>query len=168
MPSQPAAKVIPMAAARPRPLEPDEERLWRALNKIMIGLPRALDEDLVKETGLSLNAYAVLMSLSEAEDRDMRMAELAAATTLSPSRVSRLVGELQAQGLVVKRPCPDDRRGNVTHLTARGMAKLKSAYPHHLASARRRVMDRVDGRLTRELAEVLVDLADGLRRPSPS
>jgi DNA-binding MarR family transcriptional regulator len=136
--------------------------MWRALNRIMIALPRALDEDLVKQTGLTLNAYAVLVNLSEAEDQEMRMAELAAATTLSPSRVSRLVDELQGQGLVVKRTCHDDRRGHVTHLTGKGMAKLKSAYPHHLASARSRVMDLVNGRLTRELTEVLVDLADGL------
>lgn len=154
-----------MATARPRPLRPDEERLWRALNRIMIALPRALDEDLVKETGLSLNAYAMLMNLSEAEDHEMRMAELAAAITLSPSRVTRLVVELQGQGLVTKRPCPDDRRGNVTRLTANGMAKLREAYPHHLASARRRVVDRLDGQLTRQLAEVLADIADDLRPP---
>jgi DNA-binding MarR family transcriptional regulator len=105
------------------------------------------------------------MNLSEAEDHEMRMTELAAASTLSPSRVTRLVDELRGQGLVVKRPCANDRRGNVTRLTAKGMAKLKAAYPHHLASARRRVMVRVDGRLTRELAAVLVELADDLRPP---
>src|SRR5450759_2208477 len=102
--------------------------MWRALNRILISLPRALDEDLVRETGLSLNAYAVLMSLSEAEDHELRMSELAAATTLSPSRVTRLVDELRDRGLVVKRPCADDRRGNVTGLTDDGMARLEAAY----------------------------------------
>jgi DNA-binding MarR family transcriptional regulator len=154
-----------MAAARPRPLGPDEEQLWRALSRILISLPRALDEDLVRETGLSLNAYAVLMSLSEAEDHELRMSELAAATTLSPSRVTRLVDELRDRGLVVKRPCADDRRGNVTGLTDDGMARLEAAYPYHLASARRRVMDRIDAQLTGQLAGVLVDVADRLARP---
>jgi DNA-binding MarR family transcriptional regulator len=154
-----------MPTARPRPLGPDEERLWRALNRILIALPRALDDDLVRETGLSLNAYAVLMNLSEAEDHTMRMAELAEAITLSPSRVTRLVDELSRQGLVVKRPSTDDRRGNLTCLTDQGMAKLKAAYPHHLASARRWVIDRLDGHTTGQLAKALIDLAEGLRPP---
>jgi len=141
--------------------------MWRALNRILISLPRALDDDLVRETGLTLNAYAVLMSLSEAEDQEMRMLELASATTLSPSRVSRLMDELRGRGLVAKRPCADDRRGNIAGLTEEGLARLEAAYPAHLASARRRVMDQIRPASMPRLAEALRDIAAGLDQPTP-
>src|SRR6266849_3248960 len=98
---------------KPAPLDPDEELVWRALNRIMVALPRALDEDLVRETGLSLNAYAALMNLSEAENQEMRMADLAAAIALSASRITRLVDELQERKFVTKRRSGDDGRGNI-------------------------------------------------------
>ena len=147
---------------KPASLDPDEEVVWRALNRIMVALPRALDEDLIRETGLSLNAYATLMTLSEAEDQEMRMAGLAAATALSASRITRLVEELQERGMVVKRKSCDDGRGYVAKLTAEGLRRLKAAYPHHLRSARNRVMDRLDSTLAKGLGKVLNQVADEL------
>jgi DNA-binding MarR family transcriptional regulator len=147
---------------KPAPLDPDEELVWRALNRIMVALPRALDEDLVRETGLSLNAYATLMNLSEAENQEMRMADLAAATALSASRITRLVDELQERNMVTKRKSGDDGRGNVARLTPEGLKRLKAAYPHHLKSARTRVMDLLDPALSKRLGKALGQVADGL------
>lgn len=145
-----------------RPLDPDEEMLWRALNRIMVALPRVLEDDLVHSTGLSLNEYAALMNLSEAEKQELRMADLAAATALSASRITRLVDELQSRGLVVKRRCTEDARGNVARLTDEGLRRLKAAHPDHLRSARNRVVDYVDPALTRRMAEVLRQVAENL------
>jgi len=147
---------------KPVPLDSDEELVWRALNRIMVALPRALDEDLVRETGLSLNAYATLMSLSEADNQELRMAELAAATALSASRITRLVDELQDRNLVTKRRCDADARGNIARLTPEGLKRLKAAYPHHLRSARDRVMDQLDPALCRRLGKVLTQVAEEL------
>jgi len=146
----------------PRPLNPDEELLWRALNRIMAALPRVLEEDLLRSTGLSLHEYAALMNLSEAENQELRMADLASATGLSASRITRLVDGLQSRNLVVKRRCTDDARGNVARLTPAGMERLKAAYPDHLRSARSRFMDHVDPALTRRTAEVLGRVAESL------
>jgi DNA-binding MarR family transcriptional regulator len=84
------------------PLSPEEEALWRALMRIIKTLPRQLESDLIQGTGLSAIEYTTIMHLSEAPDRELRMNDLASATGFSPSRMTRLVDELQSRSLVTK------------------------------------------------------------------
>ncbi|WP_406273933.1 MarR family transcriptional regulator [Actinacidiphila glaucinigra] len=79
------------------PLDSDEERFWRALMRV-VALPKALDDDLLKATGLTLSEYTVLMHLSEADGGELRVGDLASSTALSLSRISRVVNSLQARG----------------------------------------------------------------------
>jgi DNA-binding MarR family transcriptional regulator len=126
------------------PLSPAEEDVWRALMRIVKALPRHLDSDLIRGTGLTASEYTTIMHLSEAPNRELRMNDLAAATGLSPSRMTRLVDDLQSRSLVTKVASSTDARGNVARLTARGMAKLKAAWPVHVASVRARFFDHMD------------------------
>jgi len=144
------------------PLDVEEERLWRALQRVTIALPRVLEDDLLRSTGLSLTEYAVLMNLSEANDHELRMTELATATALSASRITRVVDQLQSRGLVHKRKCEDDGRSNIASITDEGFSRLEAAYPNHLASARRHVISHLDPRTTKRLADVLVKVAEQL------
>ncbi|MFD8719041.1 MarR family winged helix-turn-helix transcriptional regulator [Streptomyces sp. NPDC059629] len=128
------------------PLTSQEERFWRALLRVIVALPRSLDDDLLRSTGLTLTEYVVLMNLSEAENQELRMTDLASATALSASRITRVVDALQSRGQVVKRRYEGDARGNVATLTPEGLKRLQDAYPVHLASARKRVIDLLDGR----------------------
>nr|WSY49088.1 MarR family winged helix-turn-helix transcriptional regulator [Streptomyces sp. NBC_00886] len=144
------------------PLSGAEERLWRSLQRLLVALPRALDEDLLRSTGLSLTQYIVLAHLSEADDDRLRMTDLATATALSASRITRLVETLRIRGLVVKRRHATDARGSVAVLTEAGRQRLLGAYPAHLASARRRVMDQLDPALVHRLAEELQAVAGPL------
>ncbi|WP_217562317.1 MarR family winged helix-turn-helix transcriptional regulator [Streptomyces sp. GbtcB6] len=128
------------------PLTAQEERFWRALMRVIVALPRSLDDDLLRSTGLTLTEYVVLMNLSEAENQELRMTDLASATALSASRITRVVDALQSRGQVVKRRYEGDARGNVATLTPEGLKRLRDAYPVHLASARKRVVDLLDGR----------------------
>jgi DNA-binding MarR family transcriptional regulator len=126
------------------PLTPAEEQFWRALMHIVVALPRHLHSDMVRTTGLTANEYTTLMCLSEAPKRELRMAALAGSAGLSASRMTRLVDDLQTRGFVAKRVSADDGRGNIVRLSPAGLAKLRSAWPDHLASARARVLDHVD------------------------
>jgi DNA-binding MarR family transcriptional regulator len=120
--------------ARVEPLSSSEEMMWRALMRIVKTLPRHLDSDLVRSVGLTASEYTMLMHLSEASNRELRMADLAEATGLSASRTTRLVGDLQSRGLVTKRGSSADGRSNIARLAPRKrMAKLKSAWPVHLS-----------------------------------
>ncbi|MFJ5226208.1 MarR family winged helix-turn-helix transcriptional regulator [Streptomyces sp. NPDC088400] len=125
-------------------------------------LPRALDEDLLRSTGLSLTQYTVLMCLSEIPHNSMRMTELASATALSASRVTRVVESMQARGLLSKRRHSTDARGNVVTITEAGRDRLRTAYPTHLASARARVLDYLDRTTVGDIAVQLQAVAEPL------
>ena len=144
------------------PLSPDEEVLWRALIRVMVTLPRALDHDLLHSAGLALHEYVVLLNLSEAADREMRMTELADAVALSPSRITRLVDDLRVRGLVTKFRSVTDGRGNVARLTDKGFARLEAAYPDHLVSVRNRVFDHLSPAVVKRLGPEFVRVAADL------
>lgn len=146
------------------PLTATEEALWRALVRIVLSLPRRLDSDLIRSAGITANEYTTLMCLSEAPGRELRMADLANATALSASRMTRLVDDLQSRGLVTKRASSEDGRGNVAKLTPAGYAKLKSAWPIHLASVRERVFDNVDPATVKKTAQALCAVARQLEQ----
>src|SRR5476651_2610249 len=115
-------KIVGVPAVEP--LTPDEDALWRAQMRILKILPRLLDNDLVRGVGLTASEYTTIMHLSEAPNRQLRMADLASATDLSASRTTRLVAELESRGLVTKTTSSSDARGNVAKLTPQGMAKM--------------------------------------------
>jgi DNA-binding MarR family transcriptional regulator len=141
------------------PLTASEELFWRALMRILLTLPRHLDRDMVQAVGMTANEYTTIMNLSEAPNREMRMADLANATGLSASRTTRLVDDLVARGFIIKRTSSVDGRGNVAKLTPKGMAKLKAAWPAHLASVRDRVFDQLEPAAVAKAAVVLDALA---------
>jgi DNA-binding MarR family transcriptional regulator len=141
------------------PLSSDEEVLWRAIMRIIKVIPRQMDSDLLRGAGVSASEYTTIMHLSEAPNRELRMADLASATGLSASRTTRIVDELQSRGLVTKTASFADARGNVARLTPRGMAKLKSAWPIHLASVRCRFLDHMDPSNVECVATALSEVA---------
>jgi DNA-binding MarR family transcriptional regulator len=145
--------------AKVEPLNATEEVFWRAMMRIVLALPRRLDADLVRTVGMTANEYTTLMCLSEAPHRELRMSDLANAAALSASRMTRLVDDLQARGLVTKRTSAQDARGTVAKLTPAGLARLKKAWPTHLASVRDRVFDHVDPGTVTEAAQALSKIA---------
>jgi DNA-binding MarR family transcriptional regulator len=156
--------------AKVEPLSASEELFWRALMRILLTLPRHLDRDIVQAVGITANEYTTVMNLSEAPNREMRMADLANATGLSASRTTRLVDDLVARGFIIKRTSSVDGRGNVAKLTPKGMAKVKAAWPAHLASVRDRVFDQLDPAAVAKAALVLDVLATKIadRNANPS
>jgi DNA-binding MarR family transcriptional regulator len=144
------------------PLSPAEEALWRAMMRIVKVLPRNLDSDLIHGAGVTASEYTTLMHLSEAPNRELRMSDLASATGLSASRTTRLVDDLLSRSLVTKVASPTDARGNVARLTPRGMAKLRVAWPVHLASVRTRFLDHIDTAAITLVASAMSGAADQL------
>lgn len=111
---------------------------------------------------MSLSAYSALTHLSEAPDRTLRITELANRAYLSGSRTTRLVDELAAGDLVVKRRSAGDARGVDVILTAKGLETLQRAYPAHLQSVRSRVLDHVPESTLPEFARVMRFITEAL------
>ncbi len=107
-------------------------RAWIAFLHASAAVTRRLDARLVAERGLTLAEYNALVQLATSHDRRLRMNELADRVVLSRSGVSRLVGRLEAAGLVARRACPTDARGSWAVLTSVGLERLRAAAPVHL------------------------------------
>lgn len=127
------------------PLTTAEEDFIRAFARAVMAVPRAFDNDLLREQRMSLSEYFTLMHLSEAPSRRLRMSDLAAAAALSLSGMTRIVQRLEAAGLVQRARSADDGRGWHAVLTDAGLERLRQAWPSHLASARRHVFDHLTG-----------------------
>jgi DNA-binding MarR family transcriptional regulator len=125
------------------PLSVEEEAFLRAWSRAALTIPRALDADLLTGQGMSLSDYTALMHLSEAPGRTLRMSDLASACALSLSGMSRIVGRLETQGLVERERSSCDGRGLNAVLTDAGLGRLRRAWPTHLASVRRHMMDHL-------------------------
>jgi DNA-binding MarR family transcriptional regulator len=144
------------------PLNATEERAWRALARFFVAAPRLLDEDLQRGARMSLSTYTILMHLSEAQDRTLRITELANRAYLSGSRTTRLVDELIAAGSATKQRSADDGRGFDVTLTEDGLAALEHAYPIHLSSVRARVLDHADQSAIPCFTEIMTSIASSL------
>jgi DNA-binding MarR family transcriptional regulator len=110
------------------------------------------------ERQLALADYDVLLQLSEAPDRSLRMYDLAESVLLSRSGLTRLVDRLVRDGYVARRPYPDDHRGKLAVLTPAGLNQLRQATPIHL----RGVRQHVTSRLSAEELDTLRELMDRL------
>ncbi|MHB1065683.1 MAG: MarR family winged helix-turn-helix transcriptional regulator [Georgenia sp.] len=137
----------------------DQQRSWRALLRGSAQLFEDINHDLEQESGLSLNEYEVLVRLSEAEGRVLRMSTLAASLVHSRSRLTHTIGRMERAGLVERRSCASDRRGVDCFLTPAGFARLEGAAPGHVGSVRARLVDRISGEQMRQLGEVMTILA---------
>jgi DNA-binding MarR family transcriptional regulator len=104
---------------------------WRNLLDRYARSVGALERRLEEEHGLGVSEYEVLERLAEGSTDQRRMQELAAAVHLSQSALSRVVGRLEADGLVTRGLCPDDRRGIFACLTDSGRARYEAARPTH-------------------------------------
>lgn len=127
----------------PRWLTAEQQVTWRSYLNAVARINERLDAEL-RPFGLDLGEYEILVHLSEAPELQLRMSELALAVRQSRSRLTHTVSRMEDKGLVLRKSCPQDRRGVIAVLTGSGLTLLKAAAPHHVESVRRAFVDRVD------------------------
>jgi DNA-binding MarR family transcriptional regulator len=151
-------------AGEPRWLDAEEQKAWRAWLYSSLLLQDRLDRELTHETGISHAYYEILVALSEAPERMLRMSELADRCLSSRSRLSHAVSRLEERGWVRRQVCPDDGRGQLAVLTEEGFAALEAAAPVHVESVRTHLFDQLSpAQVTalRDIGETLLQhLAD--------
>jgi DNA-binding MarR family transcriptional regulator len=140
-----------------------EDRAWRALIRTSTLLPRHLNNDMMDARRVSLSEFGLLLHLSESEESTLRMSDLADATGLSPSRVTRAVEGLRKRGWVQKTPDATDGRATTVTLTDTGRAQAAEAYTVQVADARRILFDHLSADDVGRLGEMLSNLAHLLR-----
>ncbi|MEV0677379.1 MarR family winged helix-turn-helix transcriptional regulator [Actinosynnema sp. NPDC050436] len=125
----------------PRWLDDREARVWHAYLDVHRELHGALERQLVRDSGLSLADYSVLVPLSEAPDGLIRARELGAKVGWERSRLSHQIGRMEKRGLVAREECPEDARGSMVRLTPAGRAAIGAAAPGHVETVRRYLFD---------------------------
>ena len=147
----------------PEPLSDTQQAAWRAFVESSWALHNRLEDDLRTATGLSMADYHVLVVLSEAPGRRVRMGELANRLVFSPSRCTYQITTMVKRGLVRKQSCSDDGRGQEAVLTDAGMAALTAAAPLHLATVRETFIDDLDDAELATITRVFGRLGPRLR-----
>ena len=147
-------------------LTKDEEAAWRALARLSVKLPWALECELQRDAGLSFLEYHVLAFLSETPNHTRRMSDLAEVANSSLSRLSHLVKRLEGRGFVRREPDPTDGRYTNAILTDAGYAHLVASAPAHVEAVRELVIDPLKKGELRQLQNLVQRILDRVEPPS--
>ncbi|MFC8178897.1 MULTISPECIES: MarR family winged helix-turn-helix transcriptional regulator [Nocardiaceae] len=140
-------------------LNASEKDAWTGLVSLVLLMPGRLEAPLQQEAGLTLFDYLTLSHISEAQDRRIRMSELAYLANGSLSRLSNVVKRFEQKGWVERSPDPDDGRYTTATLTQEGYDVVVAAAPTHVAAVRQFVLDP----LTDEDQQALARISEKLK-----
>ncbi|MGI5398345.1 MarR family winged helix-turn-helix transcriptional regulator [Streptomyces sp. CA-135486] len=147
----------------PRWLSEDEQRAWRAYLHATTLLEDHLDRQLQRDAGMPHIYYGLLVQLSQAPHRRMRMTELAIDAKITRSRLSHAIARLEKNGWVRREDCPSDKRGQNAVLTDEGFKVLERTAPGHVEAVRQAMFDRLTAEQVGQLGEIMGILAEGLQ-----
>lgn len=143
-----------MTPVQPRWLDEREQITWRTYLAATQAIEEAVDRQLQRDADIPHAYYEILVRLSEAPNRALRMSALAERSMSSRSRLSHAVARLEVRRWVVRRTAPDDGRGMLAELTDAGFAALQEAAPGHVNAVREQVFDRLTAEQVRQLRQI--------------
>ncbi len=146
-------------------LTDDELTLWRSFLAVSVRLTDSLDESLQLDSSLTLTDHEILFSLARADERRLRMSELADEVLVSRSRLTYRINRLTEVGYVERQACADDRRGLWATLTDQGAAALEAATSAHESNIRQKFVDPIPERHRESLTEIFAVMEEKLRSP---
>ncbi len=130
------------------------------MQRAQMRITRSIESELLESHDLAMASYDVLLQLSEAPYRRLRMNDLADRVLLSRSGLTRLIDRLQRGGLVERQACPSDARGLYAVLTDKGTALLDEATPTYLRGVRAQFVERLNDAELGQCAALAVKLVD--------
>jgi DNA-binding MarR family transcriptional regulator len=136
-------------------LNAEEHSAWVRLAAVIERLPGLLESQLKRDADLTHFEYWVLSMLSEAPRGTLRMTELASRTSATLPRLSHVAKRLEDRGLLVRVPCPQDRRATNARLTPAGRRSVVAAAPGHVEDVRECVFDALSPEQVDQLNEIL-------------
>lgn len=146
----------------PRWLTEDEREAWASLQQMQGMLTGRLNRELSVSSGLSIQDYGVLVTLSETPGGTVRAFELGRLLGWEKSRLSHHLARMEGRGLVRRERCPSDARGLFVVLTDGGRAAIAQAAPGHVESVRKWFIDRLSPAQLAALSDIARAVNDGL------
>lgn len=123
-----------------------------------------LEEELVRDSGLSAADYKVLVPLSETPAGVLRARELGTEIGWDRSRLSHHIRRMEKRGLVTREECSEDARGTMVRLTDTGRTAIERAAPKHAENVQRYFFDLVSKEELTTLAAVFDRVLENLPR----
>ncbi|GAA2457979.1 MarR family transcriptional regulator [Streptomyces pulveraceus] len=151
------------STGEPHWLSDEEQSVWRAYLHATTLMEDHLDRQLQRDAGMPHIYYGLLVQLSQAPRRRMRMTELAKDAKITRSRLSHAVARLEKSGWVRREECPSDKRGQNAVLTDDGFEMLRRSAPGHVDAVRQAMFDRLTPEQVRSLGEIMQVVATGLQ-----
>jgi DNA-binding MarR family transcriptional regulator len=139
---------------------PDDNDIPRLAAELRVSLGLIMRR-LRAEHGFPLAQGSVLGSLDRVGPQSI--SDLAAGARVRPQSMAQTVHELEAAGLVARRPDPDDRRRAFVELTAAGLERLHADRRHREGWLARVIEEELSGSeraLLSDVAPVLRRIAD--------
>ncbi|MFG1796944.1 MarR family winged helix-turn-helix transcriptional regulator [Nocardia sp. NPDC049149] len=124
------------------------------VRKVWLDMRAAIGAEL-KEFGLSTSQYATLM-MTQAHP-GMSVADIAREVSSTRQAANEMLGGLEAEGLIERRPNPTDRRVHQIHITEAGRARFTEA---RKAVVRREA--ELESAFTPEQRETVRDWMEGM------
>jgi DNA-binding MarR family transcriptional regulator len=118
---------------------------WRAMLYANDRLLKRLEEEMLREHGLELSWYEVMLHLAEAGGQTTQRALLERAL-MGQSGLSRILTRMEAAQLVERVTVESDRRNLLVALTRLGRERLRRAAPTHIGGIKRWFGDRLTAR----------------------
>ena len=146
----------------PRWLNPRELKAWRSYIIASRRLWDAMEGDLSPHD-LSMSDYEILVHLSEAPSRQIRMSELAQSAMISKSRLSHRMKVMEKAGWVRREICKIDKRGSFAVMTEKGWKAIVKAAPDHVESIRARFVDHLTVKDQEDLARIFERVSAKMR-----
>jgi len=143
-------------------LSPRELKAWRSYIVASRRLWDAMETDLSPHE-LSMSDYEILVHLSEAPGRQIRMSELAESAIISKSRLSHRMKVMEKAGWVRREVCKVDKRGQFAIMTDKGWKAIVKAAPDHLVSIRSRFIDHLTAKDQEDLARIFERVSEKMR-----
>lgn len=141
-----------------------EQKSWQNFLDCGLRMYAALNRRLTDEHQLSLTDVRVLDLLCNAADGSARMGDLAEALASLPSRLTRQIGRLEAQGLVRRCASPDDRRGVVASITEDGRVVSRRAMLTYAQAVRSHYLGQLSRAQMAAMGENCRRLSSALKR----
>ena len=119
-----------------------ELRAWRGFVLNARDMLLDIESDLV-EFGIDGGDYQLLAMLSESPDKRLKLCDLASTLRLSRGGLTRRMQGVTKKGFVKRVRDEADGRSAYAELTPKGWEFLRRVAPHHVASVRKRFVDRL-------------------------
>ena len=149
--------------ARPQRLNERQRLLWKAYRDLNQEMSTVLEDQLLRDAGLSGSEYAVLVVLSHSPDGVLRARELGSELGWDRSRLSHLVRRMEKRRFVDREECEEDARGSMVRLTDAGRATVDGVAPEHSEAIRRYFFNALSSDELETLAVVFDRLLENLR-----